>query len=79
MHQSNDPLGAVIDIFFHASAGWRYLFSSSYRRETHARWRAEGALTAFFEFVGGAFAMLLAPLLLGLGIFLVVDWLRGWM
>ena len=77
MRHSSDPLEGAIDIFFHAFAGWRYLFSPSYRRETHARWKTESRLTAFFEFVGGAFAMLLAPLLLGLGILMVVVWLKS--
>ena len=56
-----------------AFAGWRYLFSPSFRRRTHARWKAEGRGTAFVEILFGAMAMLFTLFLL----WLVVDMLRS--
>ena len=51
----------VLEIFEwigNAFAGWRYLFSPSFRRRTHARWKAEGRSKAFFDIIFGTFGML---------------------
>ena len=50
----------IIDVF----AGWRYLFSRSYRQRTHERWRVEGRGKAFIDIIFGSLGMLLTVLLL---------------
>ena len=56
----------IVDWFANAFAGWRYLFSSSFRRRTHKRWKVEGRGKAFFEIFFGGSGILLTLLLLWL-------------
>ena len=63
----------IVDLLANALAGWRYLFSSSFRLRTHARWKAEGWGTALIEILFGAVSMLFTLFLL----WLVVHLLRG--
>ncbi|HEX7331361.1 MAG TPA: hypothetical protein VF290_07670 [Pyrinomonadaceae bacterium] len=58
------------DWIANAVAGWRYLFSSSFRRRTHARWKAAGRGTALIEIVFGALGIVFTLFLLGLVVYL---------
>lgn len=44
-------------------AGWRYLFSASFRQRTHKRWKAEGWERAVIEIFFGGLAVFLTLLL----------------
>ena len=63
----------IFDLIANAFAGWRYLFSPSFRRRTHARWKAEGRSTAFFDILFGTAGMLFTIFIL----WVVVNWLRS--
>ena len=56
-------LGEAVDYFVRGLAGWRYLFSPSFRAKVQARWRAGRRHAAIFEafgfFLGVAFTLLL--------------------
>lgn len=61
----------IVDWIANGFAGWRYLFSSSFRRRTHARWKAEGRGTALIDIVFGASGMLVTLFLLWLAVYLL--------
>jgi hypothetical protein len=63
----------IFEWIANALAGWRYLFSPSFRQRTHARWKAEGRGTAFVEILLAAVGMLVTLFLL----WLVVSLLRS--
>ena len=63
----------IFDWIANGFAGWRYLFSPSFRRRTHARWKAEGRSKAFFDILFGAVGMLITIFLL----WVVVNLFRG--
>ena len=54
----------IFDWIANALAGWRYLFSSSFRQRTHARWKAAGRGTALIEIFFGALGILFTLFLL---------------
>ncbi|HEU4507783.1 MAG TPA: hypothetical protein VFR78_06070 [Pyrinomonadaceae bacterium] len=49
----------IFDWIIDGFAGWRYVFSRSFRKRTHARWRVEGWGTAFVEILFGGIGVLL--------------------
>lgn len=53
-------------------AGWRYLFSHSYRTRTHARWKSRSAVYAVIEIICATAACAALLVLLYLVIELVV-------
>ena len=58
-----------------AIAGWRYLASSAFRRETHARWRDEGvSCRALWEVVCGVAGVAFTLFLL----YVVISLFAGW-
>lgn len=63
----------IFEWMANAFAGWRYIFSPSFRQRTHARWKVEGRGTAVLEILFGAAGMLFTLFLL----WLVVDLLRS--
>ena len=63
----------ILDWFGNAFAGWRYLFSSSFRQRTHKRWKVEGRGKALIEVLFGGFGILLTLLLL----WLLIDVLQS--
>ena len=52
----------VLESFAYGLFGWRYIFSSKFRRQIHVRWRAESWLTIGFEIILSALGMLLTLL-----------------
>lgn len=59
----------VLEIFEYLAyglSGWRYIFSSRFREQIHARWRTESWLMIGFEIVMSAFGIFLTFLPLGL-------------
>ena len=71
-----DGLSELLDWFRAAFAAWRYLFSSSYRRRVHERWRFQSRLYIAWEvicaFAGFAFTIFLGYLTVSL--FAGFDW-----
>ncbi len=63
----------IFDWIANAFAGWRYLFSRSFRRRTHARWKAEGRGKAFVDILFGTLGLLFTVFL----IWLVINLLRS--
>jgi hypothetical protein len=55
-------------------AGWRYLFSRSYRERTHARWRHRSSVYAAVEIVYAVVACALSLLLLHVVISIFAGW-----
>jgi len=59
-------------------AGWRYLLSSSFRAETHARWKEETVFRVTWDVACGAagvaFTLLVAYVLISL--FAGWDWIQ---
>ena len=49
-------IGELLDWLLGAVAGWRYVFSPSYRRRTHARWRDEAWIYIAFDVICAAVA-----------------------
>ncbi len=70
-------LSELFDWFRAAFAAWRYLFSSSYRRQVHERWRSEGRFYIAWEIIcavaGFALTIFLGYVLVSL--FARFDWL----
>jgi len=54
----------ALDFIIDALAGWRYLFSPSFRQRTHHRWSVEGRGKAIIEILFGALAVFFTLLLL---------------
>jgi hypothetical protein len=56
----------AIDTLLAGIAGWRYLLSTSYRKQTHARWKEQTSLRVGLDILGGAigFFFTLLPLAL---------------
>jgi len=52
----------LIEVVVYAFYGWRYLLSPSFRAQTHMRWKAEGALSIFFDILFGVFGIALTLL-----------------
>lgn len=70
-------LGDVLGFFASAFAGWRYLFSPSYRRQVHARWQSRSQLQIAQDIaaaVAGSLFFLAVSWLL-LGFFFGFDWM----
>ncbi|HKP81154.1 MAG TPA: hypothetical protein VJT69_04005 [Pyrinomonadaceae bacterium] len=63
----------IFDWIANGFAGWRYLFSPSYRRRTHARWKAEGRIRAFVDILFSTLSMLFTIFL----IWVVVNLLKS--
>ena len=63
----------IFDWLANAFAGWRYLFSSSFRQRTNKRWKVEGRGKALIEVLFGGFGILLTLLLL----WLLIDVLQS--
>ena len=54
-------------------AGWRYLFSRSYRARTHARWKHRSSVYAAIEIICAAFACATSLFLL----YLLIGWVAN--
>jgi len=54
----------AIDVAVQWGFGWRYVFSSSFRKAIHARWRAKGRTSAIGEALYAGLAFLLINCLL---------------
>lgn len=69
------PLEAfeIFGWFADALRGWRYLFSPSFRRRTHERWKKEGRGKAAIEILFGGLAVFFTLLLL----WVLIKVLRG--
>lgn len=63
----------IYDWIDNAFAGWSYLFSPSFRKRTHARWKAEGRGKAVVEILFGTLGVLFTIFL----VWLVVNLLRS--
>ncbi len=63
----------VIDIVMYIFSGWYYLFSPSFRAQTHKRWRTEGAISIFLDLLFGVFGVGLSLLL----VWFVISGLRS--
>lgn len=61
----------IFDWIASGLAGWRYLFSSSFRQRTHARWKAEGRGKAFLDILFAVIGMLITLFLLWLVVYLL--------
>ena len=46
-------VGELSEWFYGAFAGWRYVFSRSYRRRVHARWRDEAWVYVAVDIICG--------------------------
>lgn len=55
-------------------AGWRYLFSSSFRAETHARWRQETPLWVLSDILCGVAGIAFTLVI----VYLVISLFSGW-
>jgi drug/metabolite transporter (DMT)-like permease len=70
-------LGDVLGFLAAAFAGWRYLFSPSYRRRVHERWQSKSQLQIAQEIAaavaGSLFWLVIFCLLISL--FLGFDWI----
>jgi H+/Cl- antiporter ClcA len=69
-------LGDVLGFFGAALAGWRYLFSPSYRRRVHARWQSRSQLQIAQD-IAAAFAgsvLLLVVFCVIISLFIGFDW-----
>jgi uncharacterized membrane protein YfcA len=55
----------IVEVVVYAFLGWRYIFSPTYRKQTHKRWKSESRLTIFFEILYGVF---------GIGLTLLPFW-----
>ena len=60
-----------------AFAGWRYLFSASYRRRVHARWHSKSQLQIAQEIAAAVAGSVLWLILfwLAIGVFAGFDWI----
>jgi hypothetical protein len=63
----------LFDWIADAFAGWRYLFSRSFRQRTHKRWKADGWGTAAIEILFGGLAVLFTLFLM----WLLIDFFRA--
>ncbi|HEX4948117.1 MAG TPA: hypothetical protein VFZ34_15705 [Blastocatellia bacterium] len=66
----------LLDWLVHGFAGWRYLFSSSYRKETHHRWKDRGKLRATLEIIAGLSGVIFTILIVWFVGNLIFDVLR---
>lgn len=58
-------LGAILELgewIIYGVLGWRYIFSKSFRKRTHQRWKLEAELTVFMEVVLGLSGVVLTLL-----------------
>jgi hypothetical protein len=59
-------IGEIVEWFVAAFAGWRYVFSASYRKKKHEDWRNVCALSVVWDmccgFAGIAFSFLVVYL-----------------
>ena len=58
-------LADAIETFVEGLAGWRYIFSSSYRKQTHSRWRQQSHLAVVFDILGASIGVFFTLLLVG--------------
>ena len=75
-YSSGTMLADVFELFdwiVNAFAGWRYVFSPSFRQRTHTRWKAQGWGTAAIEILVGALGVLLTLFLL----WVLISFLRS--
>ena len=56
-------------------AGWRYLFSSAYRHQTHQRWKSASGWRVLFDIVGGFFGFVLSLLGATVIVYALVWWI----
>jgi len=63
-----------IDWFRAAFGGWRFLFSTSFRRETRARWEDESWLRIIWDVLCGMAGIAFTFLL----IYVVISLFAGW-
>lgn len=61
-------LGELFDWFRASYAGWRYIFSSSFRVECHQKWRSESWLYIFFDALCGSLGIAFSILIV-IGVF----------
>jgi hypothetical protein len=64
----------AIDSIVSGILGWRYIFSSSYRKQTHSRWRwrAQGRLTKTMDIVESIIGVSFTLFLVGLIVYLII-------
>jgi uncharacterized membrane protein len=62
----------AIDSIVDGVLGWRYIFSSSYRRETHSRWRIQGRLAAAMDILGSVIGLVFTLLIIGVIVYLIL-------
>jgi hypothetical protein len=58
-------------------AGWRYLISPSFRKQTHERWRREGRATVLLDILLGSLAVIFTLFILGLLILIALGRIPG--
>jgi len=56
----------AIDIFVTGLAGWRYILSPSYRRQTHHRWKQKTTLHMVLDILGSVIGIFFTVFLVGL-------------
>jgi hypothetical protein len=66
--------GPLLEWLLGAAAGWRYLFSPSYRRRVHARWRDKAWIYIAVDVICGVASCLLFLLLL----YALISAFAGW-
>jgi hypothetical protein len=66
--------GPLLEWLLGAAAGWRYLFSPSYRRRVHARWRDKAGIYIAVDVICGVATCLVSVLLLHA----VISAFAGW-
>jgi H+/Cl- antiporter ClcA len=70
-------LGDVLGFLGAAFAGWRYLFSASYRSRVHTRWHSKSQLQVAQDIAAAVAGSVLWLVLfwLAIGIFAGFDWI----
>ena len=71
------PVVEMFEIFawiLDALVGWRYLLSSSFRKQTHQRWRVEGKAKAAIDIFFGGLSVAFTLLLLGTVVVLIMGY-----
>lgn len=63
----------LIEWFVNGFAGWRYLFSSAYRKQTHSRWKDAGKARATLEIIAGLSGVIFTLLIVGLVSYLIFS------
>jgi hypothetical protein len=63
-----------IDWLRAGAAGWRYLLSGTFRRETRARWKEASTLRVTWEILCGIAGIAFIPLV----VYVVISLFAGW-